>query len=473
MSGLKRRLRFSPVILMFLLGLVFAAGVIAAENSGPTKTIADYYKAIGAGKCDAAVALRPGYSPESCQGITNPKVLVNKLMESKNDMAIVKLNLDYKRNDSPSEFRGHAMLKKSGSNWIIVNKSFHAETNIAAYKFWAEGQDLLTPSVPDIKPQTTVKVSEMTFGSKVVLNSCWNPSELAGTPGDRTVTRPYDSPISHDPPTRVVPKYKLTPLNQNLQGSIRRVDFLPEGKKYVALTFDLCERAAERTGYDADIINYLRKNNIKATFFAGGKWMRSHPDKTKQLMADPLFEVGNHSWTHGNFAVIPDTLMAEQILWTQAQYELLWEDLKNSTCVRTSGEERMNEIPQVPLTFRFPYGTCKSRSLELLAEYGLPEIQWDVVSGDPAKGQLAKPMSQGILKATRAGSIIICHANGRGHHTREALPMFIPKLLEKGYVFVTVSELLSLGRPATHDTCFELTPGDNERYNKIFNPGTE
>jgi peptidoglycan/xylan/chitin deacetylase (PgdA/CDA1 family) len=46
---------------------------------------------------------------------------------------------------------------------------------------------------------------------------------------------------------------------------------LPGGEKLVALTFDLCERADDRTGYDRAIVNYLRAHAIAATFFAGGK----------------------------------------------------------------------------------------------------------------------------------------------------------------------------------------------------------
>ena len=109
-------------------------------------------------------------------------------------------------------------------------------------------------------------------------------------------------------------------LNPELQNSIRRVEPL-DGIKVIALTFDLCESAKEKSGYDADIVNYLRENSVKATFFAGGKWMLSHPDKTMQLIADPLFEIGNHSWSHANFRMIDSDRMDAQILWTQVQYD--------------------------------------------------------------------------------------------------------------------------------------------------------
>ena len=72
------------------------------------------------------------------------------------------------------------------------------------------------------------------------------------------------------------------------------------GKKLVALTFDLCETAGEAAGYDGAIVDYLRSQRIKATYFAGGQWMASHKARAQQLLSDPLFEIGTHGWVHRN-----------------------------------------------------------------------------------------------------------------------------------------------------------------------------
>lgn len=309
-------------------------------------------------------------------------------------------------------------------------------------------------------------LSQASFGSRAVLESCWSKEELAGQANDKKIF--YHMPYS-GPPERTLPKHLGPPPSAERKGSIRSV--IPFGnEKIVALTFDLCERANEKSGYDAPIFNYLRKNNVKATFFAGGKWMRSHPEKAMQLMADPLFELGNHSWTHENFRVIDRKLMEEQILWTQAQYELLREKLEKKPCAREAGAAEMAKIPELMSTFRFPFGTCNQEALDLLAGYGISAIQWSVVSGDPAKGQTAQGITRIVLQQIKPGSIIICHANGRGHGTAEALKIFIPKLLEKGYRFVTVSELLNSGRPLAAKECYEEKPGDNFRYDKLFGP---
>ena len=291
--------------------------------------------------------------------------------------------------------------------------------------------------------------------------NCWSEVELKGKISDKIiVASPPDS--RNVPPQRTRPTLINSPLPSQMTGSIRSVE-LPDGKRLLALTFDLCEVEKEISGYDFEIANYLRANNIKATFFACGKWMRSHPEKTMQLMSDPLFEIGNHGWNHKNFRLLDNKKIQDQILWTQAEYELLWEQLRQNPCFRQNGG---NEVPRVPRLFRFPFGTCNSQSLCMLQELGLPAIQWSIVSGDPAKGQSAKGIAEIVLKKAQPGSIIVCHANGRGHGTAGSLPIFIPKLRDRGFEFVTVSELLAAGTPVACPQCYETKPGDNRRYDR-------
>jgi peptidoglycan-N-acetylglucosamine deacetylase len=301
----------------------------------------------------------------------------------------------------------------------------------------------------------------ITFGSQAILSMLWTPEELKGKPEDKQSIRQKYRNL----PQRLIPGNIHPPLSPELQNSIRRVE--PIGNnKIIALTFDLCESANEKSGYDADIVNYLRGNHIQATFFAGGKWMLSHAEKTLQLMVDPLFEVGNHSWSHANFRMIDARRMDEQILWTQAQYELLWESLRERVLAKKIDTSEMNKIPKTPIVFRFPYGACSPQALDKLKQYGLPAIQWDIVTGDPAKGRSARDIARVILEQVRPGAIIICHANGRGYGTAASLPLFVPELRALGYDFVTVSELLTQGSVVSSRECYELMSGDNLRYDR-------
>jgi peptidoglycan/xylan/chitin deacetylase (PgdA/CDA1 family) len=239
-------------------------------------------------------------------------------------------------------------------------------------------------------------------------------------------------------------------LPARLHGSIRSVRTT---EKVVALTFDLCESAGRVAGYDAALVDYLRVNQVKATFFAGGKWLRSHPEQAEQLLADPLFEIGNHGWRHANLRQASARVLTEEVGLAQATLNAL----------RLKQADRR---PAVASLFRFPYGTCSPAALDYVNTQGLAAIQWDVVTGDPDRHAGAAAIARTVLGEVHPGAIVVAHANGRGWHTAAALPLFIPQLRARGYRFVTVSELLALGEPVTAARCYERTPGDNRRYDR-------
>ena len=235
------------------------------------------------------------------------------------------------------------------------------------------------------------------------------------------------------------------PLDPSRRLAIRRVD-LPPGVKLVALTFDLCEQPHEIAGYQGGIVDYLRAERVKATFFAGGKWMLTHRDRTQQLMSDPLFEIGNHSWEHRNLRLLRGSALTSEIENTQVSYEQVREELGARQCLGFDGRRPAVQSSAGRLSlFRFPFGACDDPSLEAVGGMGLKAIQWDVSSGDPWIGQTPERMTQAVLGSVKPGSIVLFHANGRGWHTSQAIRAIIPALKAKGYRFVTVSELLDSG----------------------------
>src|SRR6266498_3641740 len=101
--------------------------------------------------------------------------------------------------------------------------------------------------------------------------ACWMPSDLAYHKGDERVQKAV---ARIAPPQRMLAEFSPTAQ----RGAIRRVK-LTGDKKLVALTFDLCEQPSEISGYQGGIVDFLRENRIKATFFMGGKWMLSHRER--------------------------------------------------------------------------------------------------------------------------------------------------------------------------------------------------
>jgi peptidoglycan/xylan/chitin deacetylase (PgdA/CDA1 family) len=291
--------------------------------------------------------------------------------------------------------------------------------------------------------------------------ACFPAQSLSMRPGE-SVPQKLGAPQAIRMPRMSVPQ-AVAP-----RGAIRRVE-LPAGKKLIALTLDLCEQWSEIAGYDGAIVDYLRANKVKATFFGGGKWMATHGERTQQLMTDDLFEVGTHGWAHKNVRGLSGVDLAREIQTPSAAYGALRQSLAANQCA-AGQEAALQSVPEQPRLYRFPFGACNAESLDAVAQAGLLPIQWDVSTGDPSPTQSAQAIAREMINHTRPGSIIIAHANGRGHHTAAALPIAIPALRAKGFQFVTVSELLAAGQPVVVDSCYDSRPGDTDKYDMFFRP---
>lgn len=231
---------------------------------------------------------------------------------------------------------------------------------------------------------------------------------------------------SSQPPTALAAS-AWVPLPPLPADSYRLITNGDRSKYKVALTFDLCEREGELTDLDTEIVRVLNEAQAPATFFAGGLWMKDHEAQLVELASNPLFEIGNHSWSHKDFSAISPEEMVNEIVQTQQyMYKLLQYQTR---------------------LFRLPYGTYNEDALRVIAEQGLYAIQWDDVSGDPDPNIDAQRMIPWVLQQVQPGSIVIMHANGRGWHTAEALPAIIQSIREQGYELVTVSDLLKLPYP--------------------------
>ncbi|WP_297671586.1 polysaccharide deacetylase family protein [uncultured Desulfovibrio sp.] len=295
-------------------------------------------------------------------------------------------------------------------------------------------------------------------------------SHAAAAPGLRWEADALDArralPNDARPPVRRAPTVQLAPLGPDMVGNIRRVT-LSDGEKAAALTFDLCELATVTTGCDMAVLNFLREERIPATLFMGGKWMRTHARRVRQIMAEPLFEIGNHAWTHGNCALLAPQGLRAQVLWTQAQYELLREE------VLRDAENRGLPAPAVapvPVLFRLPYGRCNDAALAELARLGLRVVQWDVAaeSGDSSNPAQAKKTARIVAAQVRPGSILLFHANGVPAGTAQLLREVTALLRAQGYRFVTAGELLRMGTPQMSRDGYFSRPGDNLALDSRF-----
>jgi peptidoglycan/xylan/chitin deacetylase (PgdA/CDA1 family) len=257
-----------------------------------------------------------------------------------------------------------------------------------------------------------------------LLERCWTPEALSHAekelkPGRATVRFDLAALKEAAPDT-------ATPVPPELRGAIRSVE-LQQGEKLIALTFDLCESGGGAAGYDGRIVDLLRAQGVKATFFASGKWLETHPERAQQLIADPNFEIGAHGLRHLDLSRVSSQAVNEEITLPEAAYARARNALMARQCA--SGAAPAANAPSERMTLmRFPYGRCNANSLAAVAEAGQLAIQWDVISGDPDPRTSAKTIANTILARAHPGAIVVAHANGRGCNTAPALALALPKL---------------------------------------------
>jgi peptidoglycan-N-acetylglucosamine deacetylase len=199
------------------------------------------------------------------------------------------------------------------------------------------------------------------------------------------------------------------------------VEHGPRERMRVALTFDACSTG--RNEYDERITRILRKTETPATFFLGGVWSERGPERVRDLAADPLFELANHTHTHPHMPKVKeDARVLQELLLTQR------------TVFELTG--------RLPRYFRPPFGEVNARVAALAARVGLVTIQYDLPSGDPDENATSRRLVNWVLGQARPGSIVVMHVNHPHFATAEALPEIIRGLRSRGYELVTVGTLL-------------------------------
>lgn len=189
---------------------------------------------------------------------------------------------------------------------------------------------------------------------------------------------------------------------------------------YIATTFDDGPSAT----LTPKLLDLLAAHHIKATFFVTGENVAEHPEIVERA-AHEGHEIGNHSWSHPNFAKMSDEGVRREL--------------------RRTDDAIKSAIGARPTLLRPPYGSLTARQKRWIHdEFGYQIILWDV---DPLDWKRPGPavVCNRILKETRAGSIVLSHDIHPG--TIEAMPQTFDQLEAKGFKFVTVSELIRMARP--------------------------
>lgn len=187
-------------------------------------------------------------------------------------------------------------------------------------------------------------------------------------------------------------------------------------KKVVALTFD----HSWGNTFTPSILDTLKQNNIKATFFIMGPWAQKHVDVAKRMVVDG-HEIASHGYRHQNYGDMTK--------------EWVKEDIEKSHAL-------IKEVTGVDAKLiRPPNGHYSKQSLKVAEDLGYRTIIWSIDSLD-WKNPGRDVIVERVMKRLKPGGIILMHASDTPVQTAEALPILLEKIKAQGYEIVTVGQLL-------------------------------
>jgi peptidoglycan/xylan/chitin deacetylase (PgdA/CDA1 family) len=207
-------------------------------------------------------------------------------------------------------------------------------------------------------------------------------------------------------------------IPSSFQGTIITAAKLSPSQKVIALTFD----DGPWPESTAEVLDILKKNQIKGTFFVIGQNVKNYPDLLKQEIAEGHV-IGNHTWHHWYQFLNPQA----------AAYEI---DHTEDIIYQTTGLKTN--------LFRPPGGIMHNGVVDYARNSKYAIILWSSDSVDYSRPPVPKLIGN-VFKEAKPGGIVLMHdGGGNRSKTVQALPKIIANFRQQGYRFVTIPELLEM-----------------------------
>ena len=200
--------------------------------------------------------------------------------------------------------------------------------------------------------------------------------------------------------------------------------------KIIAFTFDACGSYGS-SGFNNELIEYLKREKIPATLFVSGKWIDKNQKTIILLANENLFEIENHGLNHK-----PCTINGK------SAYEI--EGTKNIG--EAIDEVELNAIKIEKVTGRKPKFMRSATAYtdeactKIVQKLGMKMVAYSILSGDAIPDTPAEIICNNILTNIKPGSIVIMHFNHPNWQEKKALELAIPKLRKMGYRFVKLED---------------------------------
>ena len=189
-------------------------------------------------------------------------------------------------------------------------------------------------------------------------------------------------------------------------------------EKVIYLTFD----AGYENGYAENILDTLKKHDVKAAFFLVGNYLEKEPDLVKRMIKEGHI-VGNHTYNHPDMSKISEKESFKKELYSLKE---LYESI--------TGEE-------MPMYYRPPQGKFNEENLKLANELGYKTIFWSLAYTDWQNDkQPSKEFAfSKLIPRIHPGAVVLLHITSKTNS--EILDELLTKWEEMGYTFQTLDEL--------------------------------
>nr|WP_225225730.1 polysaccharide deacetylase family protein [Komarekiella delphini-convector] len=204
----------------------------------------------------------------------------------------------------------------------------------------------------------------------------------------------------------------------SFQGVIIKAAKLTHGQKVIALTFD-DGPWPETTDQVLDI---LKANNIKGTFFVVGQNLKNYPELGKRIVIEGHV-IANHTWHHWYHFFNPQAAAFEIERTTDLIYQVTG---AKTTLFRPPGGMLHNGLAAYAKNKKYTVVMWSADSID----YKLPTVP---------------NLIKNVIKDSKPGGIVLMH-DGGGNRSRtvQALPEIVSTFRKQGYRFVTIPELLEI-----------------------------
>ncbi|MDQ0191418.1 polysaccharide deacetylase family protein [Alicyclobacillus cycloheptanicus] len=195
--------------------------------------------------------------------------------------------------------------------------------------------------------------------------------------------------------------------------------------KTLYLTFD--DGPSQR--YTPQILDILRREHVRATFFVLGSRSQEYPGLVRRIRLEG-HELGNHGFYHEVITGKPDVWVRQDV---------------------TKAERAIRAASGVtPVLYRPPGGMIDQREMAMLTKAGHPVVLWTLDSGD-WRAKSAAPIVNTVLRNVQPGAIVLFHDGiSPSRYTAQALPKIIRVCRARGYTFELVPVGPAASRITTH-----------------------